>query len=82
MMKRSLVAISLFVCFLSVSAFADDATTKIVVHGNQGYIYGTLPKAVESSSVTTTTDTASAHPIGDILNGIWKLDEWVRINLW
>jgi len=68
-------------CFCgSGLTLADNATTNAVVQGNQGYIYGTPPKADDNSS--SDANTAQAHPIGDIINAIETLDAWIRQNLW
>jgi len=82
-MKKKLVIILLAVCCCHGWAWADEAQTNAVVQGNQGYIYGTPPKADDSAATATQNSTDNTpHPLGAIMNLIEKMDAWVRNNLW
>ena len=80
MYKLSIITL-LCLCFCNAPVFADDAP-KSVVQGNQGYIYGTPPKVDATAMTTSDVSTTAAHPIGDIIHAIEKLDAWIQKNLW
>ena len=62
------------------------ATTNTAVNadttppGNQGYVYGTPPKADETA--TTDTTTVSPNPLKALWDFIESIDTWERQNLW
>jgi hypothetical protein len=75
---RLLLAIVFVSC--SFSAFADTTPAPATPPGNQGYVYGSAPKADDSS--TAPASNLSGNPVKDIIDGVNKLDEWIQTHLW
>ena len=82
---RKLLGSVLFIslCFCNTGAFADDVSKSPVAQGNQGYVCGSPPKADETTvTCNPVSQTDTSHPIGDIINTVERVDDWIQQNLW
>jgi len=81
-MRTSLIMAVLLLCSCNGAAFADNAPASAPVQGNQGYVQGAPKADAPATSTDTTQADDQSHPIGSILNAIWRLDAWVQKNMW